>query len=265
MTKRRTRDLSSCRSFHDAACCANSLASLEAFAAGRSDIGAVDKKGRNALHHIAEHPSPGVSTRTRREIIEFLIRNGCDPLQKDASGRTPFVVAILEADTQLVEVLCSLGCDPNAPCEVRKADSQLCEPFTSPAVFVLIYGDGAGHDAKMTRALLLAGADVEAKGPEGFNVLESEVSWSMQVEPASEIGQRVLTALRDEACSADVTTKSHAKFLDVVSRRAFERLMQDFPKLNRLHAERGIVPPMTMLAAGEHWARRQQKKTPARR
>ena len=263
MTKSRERDLSSCKSIHDAACCANSLAYLEAFAAGRSDIAAVDKKGRNALHHVAEHLSPRVTTRTRREIVDFLIRNGCDPLQKDTQGRTPFVVALLEADTQLVEVLCSLGCDPNTPCDVRKADSQLCEPFTAAAMFVLIYGDGAGHDSKMTRALLLAGADVEAKGPEGFNALESEVRWSMQVEPAGEIGQRVLTALRDDACVADVTTKSHAKFLDVVSRRVFERLMHDFPKLRRLHAEHGVVPPMTMLAAGEHWARRPQRKTSA--
>lgn len=264
MTKKREVDLSSCKSFHDAACFATSRASLEAFAAGRTDVAASDKKGRNALHHIAEHPVPPVTMRARREIIEFLMSSGCDPLQKDALGRTPFVVALLESDTTLVEILCSLGCDPNAPCEVRKADSQLEKPFAAPAAFVLIYGDGTGFDAKMARVLLLAGADVEAKGPEGFNLLESEVSWSMQVDPGDQIGQRVLTALRHEACSDGVATTSHAKFLDVVSRHAVERLMQDFPKLHRLYSERGFVPAMAMLAAGEHWARRQQKQASGR-
>jgi len=84
--------------------------------------------------------------RGRGDLIGYLVKRGCDPLQKNRSGEKALIAAILHRQTQSVEALTSSGVNVNA-CTSKDGRSALQVALSDYLV-----------DIRLVEALLAAGA-----------------------------------------------------------------------------------------------------------
>lgn len=143
-----------------------SVEMMEALIAAGADPKSVSELGYSALHAAVDVNGAEANAEPNvRAILGYLVKLGLDLELRNNRGETPLMRAVHSGTETEVRVLLELGANPKAAAAECAKGS--CGPGAGAPLLFSAVGDPG-----TLAALLAAGADAAAPGPEGISLLE---------------------------------------------------------------------------------------------
>jgi ankyrin repeat protein len=132
-------------------------AAVDALLRAGADVNAKDNEGETALYHAADT--------NNIPVINLLIKAGAHVNSRNNKGETPLMHAADWGVTAVAKALIDAGADVNAKDKTGMTALMYAERI--PVHRGIFHEKGERYDPRLSEALIKAGADLFAKGPQG--------------------------------------------------------------------------------------------------